>query len=265
MNNIDISKLFLKIIRIKGKISYSNAYLTIKELILQYADNKNINPYYDILYPLSICGLIEYSDKYWYLSPSVIIKYKNENKVINNTYLDQEPIINNFKNDKFSNIKEISIKKYEKFLYSFPCIYNIEIFTDYKLSYTPDIMYNDTSDENIESLMLLKDYDIIRDRKEKFGKRYVVYKYELYKLYDRIDNPDSILFARLNKIKDKIFNENNIIKIYKKCMPIILGRILFVLSNNKYEDIFNEYYIFKLEEKYLKHIKKILGVKSGYK
>ena len=42
MNNIDIAKLFLKIIRIKGKISYSNANITIQELVLQYADNKNV-------------------------------------------------------------------------------------------------------------------------------------------------------------------------------------------------------------------------------
>ena len=38
MNNIDIAKLFLKIIRIKGKISYNNAKIIIQELILQYAD-----------------------------------------------------------------------------------------------------------------------------------------------------------------------------------------------------------------------------------
>lgn len=48
-------------------------------------------------------------------------------------------------------------------------------------------------------------------------------------------------------------------------MPITLGRILFVLSNNRFEDVFNEYYIFKLEEKHIKHLKKILGVKNGYK
>ncbi len=265
MNNIDIAKLFLKIIRIKGKISYSNANITIQELVLQYADNKNVNPYYDILYPLSICGLIEYSDKYWYTAPSVIITYKNGNKFINNTYLDQEPIIDDFKNDKGNNIKEISIKKYEKFLYSFPNIYNIKTFTDYKPAYTPDVIYDDVSDEKRESIILCNDYDIIRESKEKFSKRYVVYMNEVYRLYDRKDNTDSILYARINKINNKIFKENNIIEIYKTCMPITLGRILFILSNNKFEDTFNEYYIFKLEEKYIRHIKKILGIKNGCK
>ena len=53
MNDIVIAKLFLKIIRIKGKISYNNANIIIKELVLQYADNKKINSYYDILYPPS--------------------------------------------------------------------------------------------------------------------------------------------------------------------------------------------------------------------
>lgn len=265
MNNIDIAKLFLKIIRIKGKISYNNAKIIIQELILQYADNQNINPYYDILYPLSICGLIEYSDNYWYISPSIIIKYTNGNKFINNTYFNQEPIIDNFKNDKDDNIKEISIKKYEKFLYNFPNIYNVKIYTDDKPVYTPDVIYNDVSDEKIESIMLCNNYDIIRDKKEKFGTRYVVYNYKPYQLYDREKNPDSILYARINRIKNTIIKENNIIKIYKTCMPITLGRILFILSNNKFEDVFNEYYIFKLEEKHIKHLKKILGVKNGYK
>lgn len=265
MNDIVIAKLFLKIIRIKGKISYNNAKIIIQELIMQYADNQNINPYYSILYPLSICGLIEYSDNYWYISPSIIIKYTNGNKFINNTYFNQEPIIDDFKNDKDINIKEIPIKKYEKFLYSFPSIYNVKIFTDNKLAYTPDVIYNDVSDEKIESIILCNDYDVIRMSKEKFSKRYVVYMNEVYSLYDRKKNPDSILYARINKINNKIFKENNIIKIYKKCMPITLGRILFVLSNNKFENVFNEYYIFKLEEKHIKHLKKILGVKNGYK
>lgn len=265
MNDIVIAKLFLKIIRIKGKISYNNANIIIKELVLQYADNKKINSYYDILYPLSICGLIEYSDNYWYISPSIIIKYTNGNKFINNTYIDQEPIIDNFKNDNGDNIKEISIKKYEKFLYNFPSIYNVKIFTDNKLAYTPDVIYNDVSDEKIESIILCNDYDVIRMSKEKFSKRYVVYMNEVYSLYDRKINPDSILYARINKINNKIFKENNIIKIHKKCMPITLGRILFILSNNRFEDVFDKYYIFKLEEKHIKHLKKILGVKNGYK
>lgn len=260
MNNIDIAKLFLKIIRIKGKISYNNANIIIKELVLQYADNKKINSYYDILYPLSICGLIEYSDKYWYTAPSTIITYKNGNKFINNTYTSQEPVIENVKKDEYCNIKEISIKKYENLLYNFPNIYNIKIFTDYKIEYTLDVIYNDESDKEIESIMLCKNYDIIRDKKEKFSIRYVVYNYELYKLYDRKDNPDSILFVRINRIKDTIVKENNIIKIYKTCMPITLGRILFVLSNTRFEDVFSEYYIFNLEEKYIRQFKKILGV-----
>ncbi len=265
MNDIVIAKLFLKIIRIKGKISYNNAKIIIQELIMQYADNQNINPYYGILYPLSICGLIEYSDNYWYISPSIIIKYTNGNKFINNTYFNQEPIIDDFKSDKDDNIKEISIKKYEKFLYSFPNIYNVKIFTDNKPAYTPDVIYNDVSDEKIESIMLCNDYDVIRASKEKFSKRYVVYMNKVYNLYDRKDNPDSILYAQINKINNKIFKENNIIKIDKTCMPITLGRILFILSNNRFEDVFNKYYIFKLEEKHIKHLKKILGVKNGYK
>lgn len=265
MNDIVIAKLFLKIIRIKGKISYNNANIIIKELVLQYADNKKINSYYDILYPLSICGLIEYSDNYWYISPSIIIKYTNGNKFINNTYFNQEPIIDDFKSDKGDNIKEISIKKYEKFLYTFPNINNIKIFANPKSSPIPDNMYDDASDKDIKSIMLCNNYYIIRDKKEKFGTRYVVYNYKPYKLYDRKENPDSILYARINKINNKIFKENNIIKIHKKCMPITLGRILFILSNNRFEDVFNEYYIFKLEEKHIKHLKKILGVKNGYK
>lgn len=260
MNDIVIAKLFLKIIRIKGKISYNNAKIIIQELIMQYADNQNINPYYDILYPLSICGLIEYSDNYWYISPSIIIKYTNGNKFINNTYTSQEPVIENVKKDEYCNIKEISIKKYENLLYNFPNIYNIKIFTKDKLEDTPNVIYNDVSDKEIESIMLCKNYDIIRDKKEKYATRYVVYNYELYKLYDRKENPDSILYAKINKINNKIFKENNIIKIHKTCMPITLGRILFVLSNNKFEDVFNDYYIFNLEEKYIRHIQKILGV-----
>lgn len=260
MNDIVIAKLFLKIIRIKGKISYNNAKIIIQELIMQYADNQNINPYYDILYPLSICGLIEYSDNYWYISPSIIIKYTNGNKFINNTYTSQEPVIENVKKDEYCNIKEISIKKYENLLYNFPNIYNIKIFTKDKLEDTPNVIYNDVSDKEIESILLCNDYDIIRESKEKFSRRYVVYMNEIYKLYDRKDNPDSILYARINKINNKIFKENNIIKIHKTCMPITLGRILFVLSNNKFEDVFNDYYIFNLEEKYIRHIQKILGV-----
>ena len=260
MNNIDIAKLFLKIIRIKGKISYNDSNIKIKELALQYADNKKINSYYDILYPLSICGLIEYSDTYWYVAPSTIITYKNGNKFINNTYTSQEPVIENVKKDEYCNIKEISIKKYENLLYNFPNINNIKIFAKPNSSPIPDNIYDDVSDKEIESIMLCKNYDIIRDKKEKYATRYVVYDYKPYKLYDRKNNPDSILFARINRIKDTIIKGNNIIKVYKKCMPITLGRILFVLSNNKFEDVFKDYYIFNLEEKYIRHIQKIMGV-----
>lgn len=259
MNNIDIAKYFLKIIRIKGKISYNNAGIIIQNLILQYADNKKINPYYDILYPLSICGLVEYSNKYWYISKSIIIKYDKGNKFINNTYIDKEPIVDNFKEEN-NNIKEISIKKYENLLYNFPKIHDIKVFINSKSSYIPEKKYDDISGEYVESIMLCKDYDVIRDRKEIFAKRYVVYDYEVYNLDDRQDNPDAILYAKINRIKEKIFNKNNIIRIHKTSMPIILGRILFVLSNSKFEDMFNEYYTFNLEEKYIRQIKKILGV-----
>lgn len=256
MNNIDIAKYFLKIIRIKGKISYNNAGIIIQKLILQYADNKKINPYYDILYPLSICGLVEYSNKYWYISKSIIIKYDKGNKFINNTYSDKEPIVDNFKEEN-NNIKEISIKKYENLLYNFPKICDVKVFAELK---EPKHIYDDVSGEYIESIMLRKDYDVIRDRKEIFAKRYVVYDKEAYKLDDRQDNPDAILYTKINRIKEKIFNKNNIIRIHKTSMPIILGRILFVLSNSKFEDMFNEYYTFNLEEKYIRQIKKILGV-----
>ena len=259
MNNIDISKLFLKIIRIKGKVSYNNAELIIKKLLLQYANNTNINVYYDILYPLSISGLIEFSNNYWYISPSIIIKYNNKYKFINNYYLYRNPIQDIKEDIILDNISIIPIKKYEILLYKFPNINDVAKYSE-PIIRCPEIMYNDKNDERIENISLLNDYDIIRNRKEKYGERYVKYNNKLYKLYERNKNPDSILYARLNQTKHNVFNQVDEVKIYKANMPIILGRLLFILSDSSFKDVFNNDYKFRLNKKYINQLKKILGL-----
>lgn len=259
MTKVEIAKLFLKILRIKGKVSYNNAGLIVKELILQF-DTENTKEYYDIIYPLSICGLIEFSNNYWYVCSSIAIKYNDKYKFINNTYIEQEPIQNIQEISNLNNIDIIPIKHYKLLLYKFPCMYNIEKYAE--LVYRcPDIMYHDKKNIRIENGSLLNDYELIRDRKEVYGQRYVKYNGNLYKLANRDNNPDAILYAKLNEHKNKIIKENNEVIIYKSTMPITLGRLLFVLSDMKFEDAFKDNYSFELEKQYINQIKRIMGIK----
>lgn len=259
MTKVEIAKLFLKILRIKGKVSYNNAGLIVKELILQF-DNKNIKEYYDIIYPLSISGMIEFSNNNWYVSPSIIIKYDDKYKFINNTYIEQEPIQDIQEIDNLNNIEIIPLKQYEALLYQFPCMYNIEKYASL-VKRSPEIMYHDKKNTIIENSSLLNEYEIIIDSKEVYGQRYVKYNGELYKLENRENNPDAILYAKLNEHKNKIIKENNEVIIYKPTMPIIFGRLLFVLSDMKFEDAFKDNYKFKLKKQYMNQIKRIMGIK----
>lgn len=259
MTKVEIAKLFLKILRIKGKVSYNNAGLIVKELILQF-DTENTKEYYDIIYPLSICGLIEFSNNYWYVCSSIAIKYNDKYKFINNTYIEQEPIQDIKEINNLNNIEIIPIKQYESLLYQFPYMYNVGKYASL-VKRSPEIMYHDKKNTIIENSSLLNEYEIIRDSKEVYGQRYVKYNSELYKLENRENNPDSILYAKLNEYKNKIIKENNEVIIYKPTMPITLGRLLFVLSDMQFEDAFQDNYKFILKKQYINQIKRIMGIK----
>lgn len=268
MNNNEIAHLFFKILQIKGRISFFNAIRIVKN-ILEQSNNTKCNAIYNIIYPLSIAGLIEYSKGYWHIAPSLIIYDKTSFRFIDSHSIYNKPVIfyddikkiNKYEN----NIPCIKKQEYKKLLNCFPVMTNPNLFTMGCIKNIQEVYYI-KQNRKISAYNIKNNYEIVRQGEEVYTDRYIWYKDELYKIFPIESNPDSIIWARMFRDISKIFINNNTI-IFKRhnILPIILGRLIFAVSNNDYDSLFETEYSFYIpDNEVINNIKRIIGIEYGY-
>ena len=262
MNKIEIAKQILIIIQIRGYLSNE----LVKNYITSFSiDNEKKYHYlYDILRPLYIAGLIEYADKKWFLSPSIVIKKNDDNYIIFNPRNKMENYIIEVKSYNFE-FPLLNIDVYKEFMKNIPSLSSL-LFKDSSLDlHQYSKLYSVDRKEYIKTIKI-KDDMILRESEIKYSKWYFCHNKKLYKIDDFKENPDHLFLFRLFLERKNIsINNNNIIFRNINIIPSIIGRLLFIFSDRNIERLFDTRITFNIsDDDVLQYFRKFIGDGFGY-
>lgn len=253
----------------KGKSSHNS----IKSHAISCLRNEGLEDsqaIYKLVYPMSRAGCIEFNAGVWYPAPEAVFFDKKSNELLainlrpelstklglpegprqKGIYLDNSEIQ---KLSTQTNIVEYSMA--EEALKKFPKI-AVHLFAKKAEPNESLMTRNGRPFTGKKGLYIYND------------KKYLRYYYsgsEWWKVTDIIENPDAQFWAH---IMDYVDNERNIGKyVYSNnllvwdllAMPILLGRMLGMLSMASWEDFFTPNMELKLSDKYSHEVSRITG------